>query len=126
VSPLFRRSEEKVARRAAARQEIDRLRALPIDDLTMAVWPGLGPEGPTHGASVTRQQLARYLLTDHPGVGHRDELDLLLPVRKALERLEGIGLVTTISVQREPFWRLTPLGESVMADGTVRERLQGR
>jgi hypothetical protein len=92
----------------------------------MAVWPGLGPDGPTHGASVTRQKLARYLLTDHPGAANTDELDLLLPVRKALERLEGIGLVTTISVQREPFWRLTPLGESVMADGTVRERLQGR
>jgi hypothetical protein len=126
VSPLFRRSEDKVARRAAARQEIDRLRALHIDDLTMAVWPGLGPDGPTHGASVTRQKLARYLLVDHPGAGRTDELDLLLPVRKALERLEGIGLVTTISVQREPYWRLTPLGESVMADGTVGERLQGR
>jgi hypothetical protein len=125
VSPLFRRSEEKVARRAAARQEIDRLRALPIDDLTMAVFPGLGPDGPTHGASVTRQQLARYLLVDHPGAGFRDELDLLLAVRNALERLKAIGLVTTISLQREPYWRLTPLGESVLADGTLRERLQG-
>jgi hypothetical protein len=92
----------------------------------VAILPGLGPDGPTHGASVTRQQLGGYLLHDHPGAGQLDMLDLLASVRKALERLQGIGIVSPISVQREPVWQLTPLGESVLGDGSVRERLQGR
>jgi hypothetical protein len=125
MSPLFRRSEEKVARKAAAKQEIERLRALPIDDLAVDVLAGLGPDGPTHGHSVTRQQLCRYLLSDHPGAGQMDTLDLLVPVRKALERLEGLGFVYPISVQREPVWQITPLGETTLADGTVRQRLTG-
>jgi hypothetical protein len=125
MSPLFRRSEEKVARKAAAKEEIKRLRALSVDELAVAVFPGLGPEGPTHGHSVTRQQLCRFLLADHPGAGQMDTLDLLLPVRKALERLEGAGLVHPISVQREPVWQITPVGEATLADGTVRERLTG-
>jgi hypothetical protein len=126
VSPLFRRSEEKVARKAAARQEIERLRGLGIDELTVAVFPGLVPDGPKHGASVTRQQLCQYLLADHPGAGHLATLDLMPTVQKALDRLEGIGLVSPISIQREPVWRLTPLGESVLADGSLRQRLRGR
>jgi hypothetical protein len=125
VSPLFRRNEEKVARKAAARQEIDRLRALSVDDLAVLLLPGLGPDGPKHGASVTRQQLCGYLLHDYPDPGQRDMLDLLAPVRRALERLEGIGIVSPISVQREPVWQLTPLGESVLADGTLPQRLKG-
>jgi hypothetical protein len=125
MSPLFRRSEEKVARKAAAKREIERLRALSIDDLAVDVLPGLGPDGPTHGHSVTRQQLCRYLLADHPGAGQMDTLDLLLPVRKALERLEGCGLVYPISVQREPVWQITALGEATLTDGTLRQRLTG-
>jgi hypothetical protein len=124
VSPLFRRSEEKVARKAAAKQEIERLRALSVDDLAELVMPGLGPNGPTRGTSMRVQQLCSYLLQDYPGAGQMATLDLLAPVRRALERLDGIGLVSTISVQRDPLWRITPLGESALAEGTVRQRLK--
>ena len=123
MSPLFRRSEEKAARKAAAKQEIERLRALYVDDLAVEVFPGLGPEGPTHGASVWPQQLCNYLLAGYPGAGRMDTLDLMAAVNKALDRLEGAGLVRTISVQRTPLWQITPLGERVLAEGTVRERL---
>jgi hypothetical protein len=126
VSPLFRQSEEKAARKAAAKQEIQRLRALSVDDLAVDVLPGLGPDGPTHGHSVTRQQLCRYLLAEYPGAGRTDTLDLLVAVRRALERLEAADLVSPISIQREPVWQITPLGESILADGTVRQRLQRR
>ncbi len=126
VSPLFRRSEEKAARKAAAKVEIERLRALGVDDLAVDVFPGLGRDGPTHGTSVRVQQLCGYLLRDYPGAGQMDTLDLLAPVTKALDRLQDAGLVAPISVQRTPVWRITPLGESALAEGSVRERLRGR
>ena len=125
MSPLFRRNEEKAARKAAAKQEIERLRALKVDDLATALLPGLGPDGPTHGTSVRVQQLCIYLLADYPGAGQLDTLDLMAPVNRALDRLHGVGLVQPISVQRSPVWRITPLGETTLAEGTVRQRLQG-
>ena len=123
MSPLFRRSEEKVARKAAARVEIDRLRALSVDDLAVKVLPGLGPDGPTHATSVRGQQLCEYLLKDYPGAGHLDTLDLMAAVNRALDRLQDARLVSPISVQRTPIWRITPLGETILAEGTVRQRL---
>ena len=105
---------------------IQRLRALSVDDLAVKVLPGLGPDGPTHGTSVWPQQLCIYLLTDHPGAGKGDTLDLIAPVNRALDMLEAARLVSPISAQRTPLWRITPLGESALADGTVRERLRGR
>ena len=126
VSPLFHRSEENAARKAAAKVEIERLRALSVDDLAADLLPGLGPGGPTHGASVWPQQLCEYLMRDHPGAGRMDTLDLSAAVNRALDRLEHAGLVSPISVQRTPNWRITPLGETTLAEGDVRERLRGR
>jgi hypothetical protein len=125
VSPLFRRSEEKAALKAAAKVEIERLRSVGVDDLAVDLFPGLGPDGPTHGTSVRVQQLCGYLLRDYPGAGQMDTLDLLAPVNRALDRLQDAGLVSPISVQRTPVWRITPLGESTLAEGNVRERLRG-
>ena len=125
VSPLFRRNEEKAARKAAAKEEIERLRALSIDDLAANLLPGLGPDGPTHGSSVWPQQLCQYLLKDYPGAGQMQTLDLLAPVNRALDMLEGARLVAPISVQRTPLWRITPLGERALAEENVRERLIG-
>jgi hypothetical protein len=123
VSPLFRRSPEKTERRAAAAREVERLRALGVDELAVAVMPGLGPDGPTKGTSMRVQQLCEYLLTDFPGAGQRATLDLLASVRRALDLLQGAGLVAPISVQRDPVWRITPLGEIALAEGTVRQRV---
>jgi hypothetical protein len=125
VSPLFRRSEEKAARKAAAKEEIARLRALNVDELAVQVLSGLGPDGPTRGTSTRVQQLCQFLLRDHPGAGQLDTLDLRPAVHRALDMLEHAGLVSPISVQREPVWRITPLGERVLAEGTVRQRLTG-
>jgi hypothetical protein len=125
VSPLFRRSEEKVARKAAAKQEIERLRALSVFDLATLVLPGLGPDGPTRGASAFPQQLSDWLLKDYPGAGFQDTLDLIAAVNKALDLLKDAHLVGTISLQRTPRWQITPLGESALAEGNVRKRLEG-
>jgi hypothetical protein len=126
MSPLFRRNEEKAARKAAARVEIERLRKVPVDDLAVDLLPALGPDGPTHGTSIRVQQLCEYLLRDFPDAGRMDTLDLTAPVNRALDMLENIGLVSPISVQRTPVWRITPLGERVLAEGDVRDRLRGR
>jgi hypothetical protein len=123
VSPLFRRSEEKVAQRAAAEQEVERLRALSVDDLAVDLLPALGADGPTHGTSIRTQQLCAYLLADHPGAGRLATVHLMAAVRRALDRLQSAGLVSPISVQREPVWRITPLGEQTLGDGTLRRRL---
>lgn len=123
MSPLFRRSEEKAAQKAAAKQEIERLRALSVDDLAADLLPGLGPDGPTHGTSLWPQQLCQYLLRDYPGAGRMATLELMARVNRALDTLDDAGLVRTISVQRTPLWQITSLGERVLAEGTVRERL---
>jgi hypothetical protein len=123
MSPLFRRSEEKEARRAAAKAEVERLQALSVEDLAADMLSGLGPDGPTHGTSIRAQQLAQYLLREFPGAGQRATLDLLAAVNRALDMLREAGLVSPISVQREPVWRITPRGERALADGTVRSRL---
>ena len=120
---MFRRNEEKAARKAAAKEEIARLRAVPVDDLAVDVLPALGPDGPTRGTSIRVQQLCEYLLRDYPGAGQMDTLNLTAPVNRALDMLDDAGLVSPISVQRTPVWRITPLGERILAEGTVRERL---
>jgi hypothetical protein len=126
MSPLFRHNEEKAARKAAARVEIDRLRKVPVDDLAADLLPALGPDGPAHGTSIRVQQLCEYLLREFPGAGQMDTLNLSAPVNRALDMLDDIGLVSPISVQRTPVWRITPLGERVLAEGDVRDRLQRR
>jgi len=126
MSPLFRRNEEKATRKAAARVEIERLRELPVDDLALDLLPGLGPEGPTRGTSVRVQQLCEYLLREHPGAGTMETLNLTVAVNEALDMLEDAGLVSPISVQRTPVWKITRLGRSALADGDVRERLRRR
>lgn len=123
MSPLFRRSAEKTERKAAAKREVERLRALSVDELAVALMPGLGPNGPTKGTSVRVQQLCEYLLADFPGAGQLATLDLLASARRTLELMHGAGLVAPISVQREPVWRITPLGEVALAEGTVRRRV---
>jgi hypothetical protein len=124
MSPLFRRNEEKAARKAAANVEIERLRALPVDDLAADLMVGLGPEGPTHGTSIRVQQLCEYLLRDYPGAGQMNTLNLSAPVNKALDMLHDVGLVAPISVTRSPVWRITPLGEIALAEGNVRDRVR--
>ena len=124
MSPLFHRSPEKQAQQAAAKVEIDRLRALSTIDLSVDLLPGLGPEGPSGGNIIAAQTLAaKYLLREHPGAGKLQRLDLVGPTNRALNKLEDEGLVRSISYQRTPMWRITDEGKAVLAAGTVRERL---
>jgi hypothetical protein len=89
------------------------------------VLPALGPDGIKQGHSVRPQELCEYLLRDFPGGRGFVALDLLGPMRRATTRLEEAELIRAISLQRTPFWQLTALGESVLAEGTVEEHLAG-
>jgi hypothetical protein len=123
MSPLFRKSEKKVAQQAAVQAEIERLKGLRLDDLAVALMPGLGPDGPTQGQSLRMQQLCDYLVRDFPGGGRLQPLQLMPRVRAALERLERAELVYSISLQRLPTWRITRLGDTVLAEGTIEQHI---
>jgi hypothetical protein len=126
MSPLFRKTAEKVAQEAAAQAEIERLKALSVNDLAVKLLTGLGRNGVNKGHSVRVQQLCAYLLQDFPGAGQMKTLELMSAVREGLERLERAELVSEISIQRSPVWRITRLGEATLADGTIQERfMQG-
>ena len=123
---LFRKSEEKLAVEAAALEEIKRLKTLSTEELAVVVLPGLGPEFAAPGRHLRAQQLCEYLLGEFPGLGRMRPLMLMGPVRRALERLEEAGLVSSISYDRSPVWRITEAGTSALAAGTVEDHLAGR
>lgn len=120
---LFRKSEEKIALEARAQVEIDRLKKLSVEELALTVLPGLGPEVAAPGRHLRPQELCEYLLRDFRGIGQTRPLQLMAPVRRALEMLEDAGLVSSISYERSPLWRVTSLGTSVLADGTAEHHL---
>ena len=122
---FFRKSEEKLAIEAAAQEEIKRLKTLSTDELAVVVLPGLGPEFAAPGRHLRAQQLCEYLLRDFPGLGRTRPLMLMGPVRRALERLEDAGLISSISYDRSSLWRITEAGTGALAAGTVADRLPG-
>ncbi len=126
MARLFRKSEKKVAEEAAAQAEIDRLRALSIEELAVAVLPALGPDGPGPGHYLRPQQLCNYLVRDFPGAGRMKPLQLIARVRRALEKLEAAELVSSFSYERSPVWRITSLGETTLTDGTTEQHVGQR
>jgi hypothetical protein len=122
MSPLFHKSEKKVAQNAAVQAEIERLRALSAEDLALVLLPGMQPDGPR--TSLRVQQLCSYLLRDFPGAGQQKPLVLMSPVNEALGKLHKAELVSSLYLQRAPVWRITHLGETSLAAGTVEEQLR--
>jgi hypothetical protein len=120
---LFRKSEEKIALEAAAEAEIARLKTLSVEELAAIMLPGLGPENVSPGHNLRPQQLCEYLLRDFPGIGQTKPLQLMAPVRRALDKLEEAGLVSWMAIARSPIWQITSLGRSVLAEGTTEDHL---
>jgi hypothetical protein len=117
MSRLFHRSEKNVAEQAALQAEIERLRGLSAEDLAVLLLPGMQPDGPR--TSLRVQQLCSYLVRDFPGAGQQKPLVLMSYVNEALGKLEKAGLVSSLYLQRAPVWRITHLGETSLAAGTV-------
>ncbi|MGO9752706.1 MAG: hypothetical protein ACLP8S_08925 [Solirubrobacteraceae bacterium] len=122
--PLFRKSEERLKQQADAEAEIKRLKAVSPEDLALDLLPVIGPDGVLGKGSVRVQQLCDHLLRDFPGARGSKALDLMPQVREALEALERVGLVTTVSIQRSPNWRVTSLGKTALEQGTVEQRVK--
>jgi hypothetical protein len=120
---LFGKSEEKIAREAAAQSEIERLRALTTEELAAVLLPALGPDVLPRGHNLRPQQLCEYLLRDYPGIGRTRPLQLMAPVRRALEKLEDAGLVSAFHLERSPLWQITSLGARVLVEGTIEQHL---
>lgn len=120
---MFRKSDEKRAEEAAAQAEIDRLKALHVADMAELLLPALGPDGPGGGHTTRVQQLCEYLLRDYVRPRQLRAMQVSPRVYDGLGMLERAGLVSTISVQRSPLYKITPLGESVLADGTLRQHI---
>jgi hypothetical protein len=120
---LFRKSEEKIALEARAQAEIERLKKLSVEELALVLLPGLAPDVAGPGRHLRPQQVCEYLLRDFAGVGQTRPLLLMAPVRRALDTLEDAGLVSSVSYDRSPRYRITSLGTSVLADGTAEHHL---
>lgn len=123
IMRLFGKSEEKIAREAAAQSEIERLRALTTEELAVVLLPALGPDVTPAGHNLRPQELCEYLLRDFPGIGQMKPLQLMAPVRRALNKLEDAGLVSSFQLARSPIWQITSLGMTVLAEGTTEQRL---
>ncbi len=120
---LFRKSEERLAREAAAQAEIDRLKSLSIEELAVLLLPGLQPEAGGPERNLRPQELCEYLLRDFPGIGQTMPLQLMMRVRRGLERLEDAEMASSFSLARSPLWSITSLGARVVAEGTAGEHL---
>jgi hypothetical protein len=124
MSPLFRKSEKKVAAEAAMQAEIDRLKTLSVEDLAVALMPRFAPDANHQRTSLRVQQLCNYLVRDFHGARQLQPLLLTTRVNEALERLKQAELVSSLSDQRSPAWRLTHLGGRALADGTAEHRIR--
>ncbi len=120
---LFRKDEEKVARQAAAQDEIKRLKALSTPEMAVILLSALGPEEVEPGHYLRQQQLCERLLQSTPGIGHTIPLQLMAPVRRALERLAEDDLAESMALERSPRWRITDTGRKVLAEGTAEQVL---
>lgn len=126
MSPLFRRNSEPTAVDTQAQARLAELGTMPPAELARQLLPGLGPEGVPHArGGVTPQVLCKWLVEDTPGVAKFNPLQLLMPVREALQQLEHASLVTQSGRDRATIWRITRLGETALADGTLASHLPG-
>ncbi|HEX4107650.1 MAG TPA: hypothetical protein VHX88_05920 [Solirubrobacteraceae bacterium] len=118
---MFGSAGKKAARAAATREELQRLAALPLVDLAVAVLPAFAPasEPPARGPSVW--WAAAWLLREQRGAA-RQLKDLHEPVRTAIEALLQVGLLERHD-GRALHVAITAAGEAALAAGDVRERL---
>jgi hypothetical protein len=123
---LFGNNEEKAAKEAAGAAEVERLEGLSADELAAELMPAFGPDGAkSKGEQGTPpMQVIQWLVRDHPY--HPSLMPLVDAVLTALEKMAAAGLLSRrgsgIGTGAETY-RLTPLGESTLTDGSVGQRL---
>ena len=122
---LFGSKPEKQATAAAVEAESQRLRVLPARELAAEVMAAFGPDGinakPGHRQGPV--EVVAWLL---PGAPAQYRQPLLGPVIEALGVLEHADLLTRRSFGsqgRASTYQATRLGQTALADGSVRAHL---
>jgi hypothetical protein len=118
---LFGNKEAKNAGRAAAQGELDRLMALQPEALALEVLPALGALKQQRKARNKVQSICKELGSFSLSVNY---LQLLVPVKEALQRLQNSNLVTmSHDPQGSTLWDISSTGEQALADGTAAQKL---
>jgi hypothetical protein len=128
MSPLFHKSEEKVAQEAAAQAEFERLIALSPSELGVELMPAFGPDGPHgHGANggINILQVLAWINDAHFARGISYIQQLQEPVREGIQALDHAGLVITSGGRDGSWTAATRLGQTALAAGTVAELMAG-
>lgn len=126
--PLFHKSDDKIAKEAAAQAEFERLNTLSPADLAIEVMPAYGPDGPHgHGpdGGINILQALLWLNQAHFPSGISYIRQLQEPVREAIQALDHAGLVITSAGPQGAWTAPTRLGLASLGDGTLSERLGG-
>jgi hypothetical protein len=124
---LFGDKAQKQANAAAAEAESERLGAMPVVELAVEIMAAFGPNG-INAKSGHRQgpfEVVSWLVPDLP-MKYRNTV--LGPVIEALGVLEHANLVTGRSFGSDggsSTYHASRLGETALAEGTVREQLVG-
>lgn len=126
--PLFRKSDDKIAKEASAQAEFQRLNALSPADLAVEVMPVYGPDGPhgrgPNGGINILQALLWFNQAHFPsGISYISQLQE--PVREAVQALDHAGLVLTSAGPQGAWTAATRLGLASLADGTLTQRVGG-
>ena len=126
MSPLFGKSEAKAGQDDAAKAEADRLGALSPADMAVVLMDVFGPDGPMgRGPSggINILQVGIALLEKTPrGTTYMSQLQE--PIREGLQVLEHAEPVLRTTRQAGTWYNATRLGETALADGTVRQKIQ--
>jgi hypothetical protein len=121
---LFGNRKEKAAKEGAAAEESERLVALPVADLAAEIMPAFGPDGlqAKTGHRQGPMEVTSWLLASFStSVKYRQPI--LGPVIEGLQALDNAGLVEHRTFGGGSTYNATRLGETALAEGSVRERL---
>lgn len=127
---IFGNKGEKTAEDAAASKEFERLTALPRPDLAAEIMPVFGPDGPEPSRGnpgLHILEILTWTMRSEPR-GGKYAPKLQQPVLDALQLLTNAGLVADAGrgkVSGTTYRRATPLGETALADGSIRQHLLG-
>jgi hypothetical protein len=126
--PLFHKSDEKLAKEAAAQAEFERLNSLSPAELGVELMPAFGPDGPRgHGPNggINILQALFWLNQAHFPSGISYIKQLQEPVREAIQALDHAGLVLTSAGPQGAWTSATRLGLAALADGSLGQRAAG-
>jgi hypothetical protein len=128
MSPLFHKSEGKLAREAAGQAEFERLISLSPAELGVELMPAFGPDGPHgHGPNggINILQVLAWVNDAHFARGISYISKLQEAVREGIQALDHAGLVITSGGRDGTWTAVTRLGQTALAAGTVAELMSG-